>query len=129
MRREDNIMIDTIDSSVYKEVIKAVDIVPLKKLPILLQFAKFLSSTSDTPEVQLSSQTDVLVKRKKISGILKGKITIADDFNETPVLLPPLSEQKQIALKLSSIDSAIERIEKNILFSQQIKQELIDKVL
>ncbi len=77
-------MIDTIDSSVYKEVIKAVDIVPLKKLPILLQFAKFLSSTSDTPEVQLSSQTDVLVKRKKISGILKGKITIADDFNETP---------------------------------------------
>ena len=41
MRREDDIMIDTIDSSVYKEVIKAVDIVPLKKLPILLQFAKF----------------------------------------------------------------------------------------
>ena len=83
MRREDDIMIDTIDSSVYKEVIKAVDIVPLKKLPILLQFAKFLSSTSDTSEGQ-SSQAEVLAKRKRIGGILKGKITIADDFNETP---------------------------------------------
>ena len=77
-------MIDTIDSSVYKEVIKAVDIVPLKKLPILLQFAKFLSSTSDTSEVQSPSPADILAKRKKIGGILKGKITIADDFNETP---------------------------------------------
>lgn len=65
---------------------------------------------------------------KRAQGITRMTLSL-DDFNETPVLLPPLSEQKQIALKLSSIDSAIERIEKNILFSQQIKQELIDKIL
>ena len=65
---------------------------------------------------------------KRAQGITRMTLSL-DDFNETPVLLPPLSEQKQIALKLSSIDSAIERIEKSILFSQQIKQELIDKIL
>lgn len=64
---------------------------------------------------------------KRAQGITRMTLSL-DDFNETPVLLPPLSEQKQIALKLSSIDSAIERIEKSILFSQQIKQELIDKI-
>ena len=36
------------------------------------------------PSEAQSSQADVLAKRKKIGGILKGKITIADDFNETP---------------------------------------------
>lgn len=64
---------------------------------------------------------------KRAQGITRMTLSL-DDFNETPVLLPPLSEQKQIALKLSSIDSAIERIEKSIFFSQQIKQELIDKI-
>jgi len=64
---------------------------------------------------------------KRAQGITRMTLSL-DDFNETPVLLPPLSEQRQIALKLSSIDSAIERIEKSIWLSQQIKQELINKV-
>ena len=64
---------------------------------------------------------------KRAQGITRMTLSL-DDFNETPVLLPPLSEQRQIALKLSSIDSAIERIEQSISFSQQIKQELINKV-
>ncbi len=65
---------------------------------------------------------------KRAQGITRMTLSL-DDFNETPVLLPPLSEQRQIALKLSSIDSAIERIEKSIWLSQQIKQELINKIL
>ncbi len=64
---------------------------------------------------------------KRAQGITRMTLSL-DDFNETPVLLPPLSEQRQIALKLSSIDSAIERIEKSIWLSQQIKQELINKI-
>ena len=64
---------------------------------------------------------------KRAQGITRMTLSL-DDFNETPVLLPPLSEQRQIALELSSIDSAIERIEQSISFSQQIKQELINKI-
>jgi len=64
---------------------------------------------------------------KRAQGITRMTLSL-DDFNETPVLLPPLLEQRQIALKLSSIDSTIERIEKSISLSQQIKQELINKV-
>lgn len=65
---------------------------------------------------------------KRAQGITRMTLSL-DDFNETPVLLPPLSEQKQIAMRLSNIDKSIERVEKSILFSQHIKQELINKIL
>lgn len=64
---------------------------------------------------------------KRAQGITRMTLSL-DDFNETPVLLPPLSEQKQIAIRLSDIDKSIEKVEKSILFSQQIKQELINKI-
>ena len=64
---------------------------------------------------------------KRAQGITRMTLSL-DDFNETPVLLPPLSEQKQIAMRLSDIDKSIEKVEKSILFSQQIKQELINKI-
>ncbi|MBO7226580.1 MAG: restriction endonuclease subunit S, partial [Bacteroidales bacterium] len=64
---------------------------------------------------------------KRAQGITRMTLSL-DDFNETPVLLPPLNEQKQIAMRLSDIDKTIERVENSISFSQQIKQELINKV-
>lgn len=64
---------------------------------------------------------------KRAQGITRMTLSL-NDFNETPVLLPPLSEQKQIAMRLSNIDKSIERVEKSILFSQHIKQELINKI-
>ena len=65
---------------------------------------------------------------KRAQGITRMTLSL-DDFNETPVLLPPLNEQKQIAMRLSDIDKTIERVENSISFSQQIKQELINKII
>ena len=47
---------------------------------------------------------------KRAQGITRMTLSL-DDFNETPVLLPPLNEQKQIAMRLSDIDKTIERAE------------------
>ena len=76
-------MANVIENSLQREAISAVDRVPIERLPILIQFARFLSSPAYETSENNSGQ-DIALKRKRIAGSLKGKIMMADDFNETP---------------------------------------------
>ena len=88
------------DTALQKEAISVINSVPEKKLPLLIQFARFLSSPAfDVPENHSSfqqmslaekrrrtavQQMSLAEKRRRTAGILKGRIWMADDFNETP---------------------------------------------
>ena len=77
-------MFTAITSSLQEEAINAIVILPEDRLPILIQFAKFLGSSSYENESEIRSKKNLSAKRKSISGCLNGKIQIADDFNDTP---------------------------------------------
>ena len=64
--------------TLQQRAIQAVQVLPDEKLPLLIQFASFLKSS---PQIALD-ETHGNSKRK--IGRLKGKIWMADDFNETP---------------------------------------------
>ena len=74
------------DTALQKEAISVINSVPEKKLPLLIQFARFLSSPAfDVPENHSSfQQMSLAEKRRWTAGILKGRTWMADDFNETP---------------------------------------------
>lgn len=70
--------------TLQQEALQAIQVIPDDKLPFLIQFARFLSS-SDVPEIiQEDSAKTTAEKRSNMAGILKGKIKMADDFNDTP---------------------------------------------
>ncbi|MBQ9359514.1 MAG: DUF2281 domain-containing protein [Lachnospiraceae bacterium] len=64
--------------TLQQQAIQAVQILPESKLPSLIQFARFLKDTPDKITEEIASAPN----RK--FGRLKGKIRMADDFNETP---------------------------------------------
>ena len=74
------------DTALQKEAISVINSVPEKKLPLLIQFARFLSSPAfDVPENPASfQQMNLAEKRRRTAGILKGRIWMSDDFKETP---------------------------------------------
>lgn len=69
--------------TLQQEAVQAIQIVPEEKLPFLIQFARFLSSSDNSVMIQ-PIQNDTQKKRSLMSGILKGKIKMSEDFNETP---------------------------------------------
>ena len=77
-------MYKTTESSLQEEAIHAIIVLPEDKLPIIIEFANFLNSSSNNFPVENGSTNNLGEKRKKIYGTLKGKIQIADDFDETP---------------------------------------------
>ena len=77
-------MFTAVKSSLREEAINAIVIIPEDRLPVLIQFAKFLGSSSYEKENNIDTDESLSAKRKLISGRLKGKINIAEDFNDTP---------------------------------------------
>ncbi|MBQ4512614.1 MAG: DUF2281 domain-containing protein [Anaerolineaceae bacterium] len=77
-------MFKTAESSLQKKALHAVIVLPEEKLPILIQFADFLKNESYNADIPDFSEKNTAEKRSSISGCLKGKIQIAEDFNETP---------------------------------------------
>ena len=70
--------------TLQQQAVQAVDLVPEEKLQVLIEFARFLSVRQTPVDVSIEKKEDITEKRKSIAGILKGKIWMADDFNETP---------------------------------------------
>ena len=64
--------------TLQQQAVQAIQVLPESKLPSLIQFARFLNDTSD-PVVEDAKTTPV-----RRFGRLKGKIRMAEDFNETP---------------------------------------------
>ena len=60
--------------------ILAVQLLPEEKLPMLIEFARFLNRDGEAAE----SSSDSAARRSALAGILKGQIRMAEDFNETP---------------------------------------------
>ncbi len=77
-------MVKTVEQSLQKEIINEASILSEEKLRMLFQFAKFLSSSSYDQVRNETVNKDLIRKRKKIAGKLKGKIWMADNFNATP---------------------------------------------
>ena len=69
--------------TLQQQAVQAVQVLPDDKLPLLIQFASFLKSS---PQIGLDETHG---KTKRRIGRLKGKIRMADDFNETPPVLLP----------------------------------------
>lgn len=67
--------------TLQQQAIKVVQVLPDEKLPTLIQFARFLQSTSSDLGVSVSKSNRKTVRK---AGRLKGQIWMAEDFNETP---------------------------------------------
>ena len=68
--------------TLQQEAQLAVQLLPEDKLPVLIEFARFLNrrGANGVP----GEAHELLAGRRSLSGILKGKVHMADDFNETP---------------------------------------------
>ena len=64
--------------TLQQQAVQAIQVLPESKLPSLIQFARFLNDTSDVVVEEIKTTP---VRR---FGRLKGKIHMAEDFNETP---------------------------------------------
>ena len=70
--------------TLQQEALYAVRLLPDEKLPALIAFARFLTQ-SDSYSYAANPDADALTqKRRAVSGILRGKVRMSDDFNETP---------------------------------------------
>lgn len=69
--------------TLQQEALRVVRLLPDEKLPALIAFAQFLTQ-SDFYGNAASPDADTLTRRRAVAGILRGKVRMADDFNETP---------------------------------------------
>ena len=71
--------------TLQQQAINTIESLPEEKLPMLIQFAHFLVSDDSYETVlEVEEKESINEKRKRMFGVLKGKIKMADDFNETP---------------------------------------------
>ena len=64
---------------------RAVELLPEEKLPVLIDFARFLNQSDLTGRtVSFVDSSAISQRRREILGILKGQVHMAEDFNETP---------------------------------------------
>lgn len=71
--------------TLQQQAAEVIEVVPEEKLPMLIEFAQFLSASSK--QESTTKKHDALstkAKRRRIAGRLKGRIKIAPDFNDTP---------------------------------------------
>ena len=69
--------------TLQQEALRVVRLLPDEKLPALIAFARFLTQ-SDFHRDAASPDADTLTRRRAVAGILRGKVRMANDFNETP---------------------------------------------
>ena len=61
------------------------ELLPEEKLPVLIDFARFLNQSDLTGRtVSFVDSSAISQRRREILGILKGQVHMAEDFNETP---------------------------------------------
>ena len=70
--------------TLHHQAIDAIGEVPEDRLPALIQFALFLKSGPSFSLKDDGSNTSVSEKRKKVYGSLKGHVSMASDFSDTP---------------------------------------------
>lgn len=71
--------------TLQQQATEVIEVVPEEKLPMLIEFAQFLSASSKQEfAVQKRDTLSTKAKRRRIAGRLKGRIKIASDFNDTP---------------------------------------------
>ena len=64
---------------------RAVELLPEEKLPVLIEFARFLNQSDFTGRtISFVDSSAISQRRREIMGILKGQVHMAEDFNETP---------------------------------------------
>ena len=92
-----------------EEAMKAVEGVPECKLDALIQFARFLKESRLTIGVPERKPKG---KPSDIIGALKGKIWVADDFNESLELVP---ESELRELRKSSVQNKSEELQEAVV--------------
>ena len=71
--------------SLQQQALHAVQLLPEEKLPVLIEFARFLNQTNSADQIVPPARSSVISQRRStLSGILKGQVKMGDDFNETP---------------------------------------------
>lgn len=71
--------------TLQQQALRAVQLLPEDKLPVLIEFARFLNQTNSADQILSPDRSSVIPQRRRaLSGTLKGQVKIADDFNETP---------------------------------------------
>ena len=70
--------------TLQQQALTTVQMLPEEKVPILIAFASFLNQTNVTDALSRQPTSSLSERRCALSGILKGQIWMAEDFNETP---------------------------------------------
>ena len=71
--------------TLQQQALHAVQLLPEEKLPVLIEFARFLNQTNSAGQIVSPASSSVISQRRRaLSGILNGQVKMADDFNETP---------------------------------------------
>ena len=65
-----------------EEAMEAVGRVPEAKLPMLIEFARFLKFSADKEVKQLTEQKPEKRNRPRLWGALEGKVYMSGDFND-----------------------------------------------
>ena len=67
-----------------QEALYAVRLLPKEKLPSLIAFARFLTQSDSFGDTAVSGVDTLTRRRRAVAGILRGKVRMSSDFNETP---------------------------------------------
>ena len=70
--------------TLQQQALRAVQLLPEEKLPALIEFAQFLNQAGRMAQTVPAQPSALSEQRRSLSGILKGQVRIAEDFNETP---------------------------------------------
>lgn len=70
--------------TLQQQALYAVQVLPEEKLPVLIEFARFLKQTSVTDQMSGAHGSELSERRRALAGVLKGQVKMAEDFNETP---------------------------------------------
>ena len=70
--------------TLQQQALRAVQGLPEEKLPVLIEFARFLGQTGVADRMLGPQPSEVSERRRALAGVLKGQVKMADDFNETP---------------------------------------------
>ena len=70
--------------TLQQQALRAVQVLPEEKLPVLIEFARFLGQTDIAGRMPGQQFSKISERRRALAGVLKGQVKMADDFNETP---------------------------------------------
>ena len=70
--------------TLQQQALRAVQVLPEEKSPVLIEFARFLGQTSAADRTTVPQLFEISERRRALAGVLKGQVRIAEDFSETP---------------------------------------------